>query len=178
MNLYSDGTIVLAQLIQVLYASCSAFLNDEKAEATIDQSHYKTAGSVITVFDKSFKKSFNALSEDDKTLFSQIVSLLFYKDEQEYLFVKSAKISDLSYLLGVPPAKISSLLVAIKVNNQSMFILENAELVESRLELLSEENEQSTAINSTEIYVRSAILTNHNTYLSKTVTAYEQDVQN
>lgn len=177
MNFYSDGSIVLAQLIQVLYASYTAFLNDEKAEATIDQSHYKTAGSVSTVFDKSFKKSFNALSEDDKTLFSQIVSLLFYKDEQEYLFAKAAKISDLSYLLGVPSAKISSLLVAIRVNNQSMFILENAELVESRLELLSEENEQNTAINSSEIYVRSAILTNHNTYLSKTVTLYEQNVQ-
>jgi hypothetical protein len=176
LNLYSKGTIVLAQLIQSLNSAYTVFLNNDKAEATIEQSHYKLAGSISSLFDKSFKRSLNSLSESDRVLLSNIVSLIFYND-QEHLYIKSARSSDLSILLGTSTASIGNVLSSVIVNGQPLFLMANADLVESKLEILSDEHNNKRPIDSSEIYICSSIIINHLNYIKKSVLAFDQNAQ-
>lgn len=177
LDLYSKGTIVLANLIQSLNASYTYFLNDSKAEATIEQSHYKASGSTSAVFDKSFKHSLKSLTEDEKGLLNKITSLIFYKTPQGVLHAKTATTSDLSYLLNYSVTEIGEVLSSISVNNQPIFLMVNAELVESKLEVLSEDHNTNTPIHSTEIFVASSVIIQNLSYIESTVVSFEKDVQ-
>lgn len=174
---YEGEKIVLAQLIQILRASYSNFIADEKAEATIEQQHVKPTGAMYFIFDKSFNESLKKLSSDDKKIVKKALSLLHHSDDFDYLFIKSSKVNEVAHLLEIEPSELIRVLSQLKINGESVYLTSQSSLVENRLEALNDGNISDQAIDTSELFIRSGILINHVAYFKKIAVEFEQDHQ-